>query len=430
MKRETSRRPFRLPFFLLLSLCLVLSLACGDGDKPSPSGEGPASSGEGDNRTATPPPAGTGGGDEGDPAEGGEEDVSGTLRPGEKRRLEEALEGLKNSLLYGDPDGFIQGYMSVGDLQSVIEATKGKDAWKERLEEAGGDALEFEKVYRNRLMALYEDLREPGGRCGLSAEAFQAIRSAAKPSRFLFADTFLNPLGRNFIVILGGLSGPEGLRGLIRLRSIPHRNRRKWYLHGDEKIESLPALERREAERIAGALAALQRAQEAFRKSCAVDRDGDGKGEYAFLTELAGLVAARGSEATHVAEGLPEAFLEVSVSGKVLYKTHLITLYLPWKGGYAVEDHPGVLEPSEVTDARETLWYAFAWPVARGCGHGLYFAGPSGPVLKRQGDSPFHGPGKAPAPRAAGRPGGAPQWVRPLEGAGSSTTGVAWVAVE
>jgi hypothetical protein len=362
-----------------------------------------------------------------------EEEGPSSLRPRERQRLVAALQALQNNLLLADPEGFETSFLTVSALGSILSSALGKEAWKKMVAAGGGDRLDFEVEYKKSIRSLYDDLREPGGRCGLDRATLQAVRNSGIPPTLLFADTFASPLGRNFIVALAGLKDDRGLKALLRIRAMPHHNKQKWYLHGDERIDTLDDRVAGERADIGSALETISKEQDAFRGDKVIDRDSDGKGEFGFLPELSGIVELRGSENRREGGGIPPLLREVAVNGVALLGTHLISVHLPGDSVKTFGDRPGAQETSKITDLRERVWCAVAWPVAKGCGRGLYFVGPSGRVLVSEKPSSFFGLESPPPPAVGFRQ----QTAKASEGWGtavgpgeSSGAGIAWKALD
>ncbi|MHC4600410.1 MAG: hypothetical protein ACYS47_15550, partial [Planctomycetota bacterium] len=113
--------------------------------------------------------------------------------------------------------------------------------------------------------------------------------------------------------------------------------------------------------------------------------------------------------------------------------THLIRLHLPGEGKKTYADRMGELESAGVTDLRERVWCALAWPVAKGCGEGLYFVGPSGEVLRAGNPSPFHGLETAPSPAVGFKEKNAPAskgWGTPVGAGETSGASIPWKTLQ
>jgi len=393
----------------------------GDGGNPGAGAKGTGSAG--DKKGAAPSDGGQEQG-KAEEEEGGARTDRPSLLPRETERLQEALNALKNHLLYGDPKGFEEGFTPVESLKSVITDVKGKAAWEAMVKAAGGDEIEYKKAYRARIKDLYEGLRKHG---------IRAIRDAGLPASMLFAETFANPLGRNVVVLLAGFPDAKGLAGVLRIRALPHQNIRKWYLTGEETLESAADLETGESAGIAEALGAIARAQEAYRAAAVSDGDGDGAGEYGFLEALAGVESETAPSGKSFESPLPPDLREVAVSGVALRGGHLIRLFLPGATAAAFRSRDGRADGVKAADAREKIWWALAWPAAEGFGRGLYFAGPSGTVLQSKAPSPYRGLAAAPPPAAGFREKGAQAdrgMGTPLDAEGTSGAGIEWAPLK
>ena len=416
-------------FLAFASVLLLAGAGCGNGAKDAPSP--PPVQDDGNEPPARKPPGAVPGAQDG----GGEGEGEGksSITPHEMRRLEAAAEALKNKVFLNDPIEFANSFLQVRALKSIIESTKGKDAWKAMVKKAGRDELEFEKVYAKTLRDFFEDLRSPGGRCGLSEAEIRSIRNAGTPPDLLLADTFACTGERARVILLIGFRAKEDLVGVLRLRAMPHQNRRPWYYVGDERLDAVGAIHQGEAARAAEAMRTLAKAQEAFVTGKALDRDGDGKGEYAFLAELAGTREIRGTEGKIHDAGLPLLLGEVSTDhGLALSGGLLFRIYLPGRDGPVFGERGSAPEPAPLTDAREAGYCALAWPVAEGCGKGLYFMGPSGKILRARSPASFRGLHHAPPAsigfkEKAGE--GSQGFGTPLDGPGTSGTGQEWEAL-
>lgn len=420
-------KPIPVLFWILAAAATALFLA---GGCPKPEGGGtrplePAGDGVGPAPVEGDPEAAPTGDERKEEEAGG-----GGLLPGERRGVVEALETFKNTVFLNDPEGFEQGFLTVRDLKSIVLDLRKKEGWNAMLAPHGGDELEFEKHYRRSIRDFYDDLHPGGDRLGLSEAAFKAVKNSATPPALLLAQTFRFAGDRSRVVVLGGFYDGDALVGLLRLRAMPHQNRRPWLLVGDERLEAVDDLRAGESERVGGALRVLAAAQEGFRKAVSVDRDGDGKGECGFLAELAGVAELRGGQGARVTPDLPMQLREVAGDGTALTGGFLLRLFLPGAAGPVSEERLGAPEPASLTDLRETSWCALAWPAAKGCGAGLYLVGPRGVVLRAEGDTAFAGFAHAPPAAAAFGPGEEGSWGPLLDQGGTSGTGVLWKPLE
>lgn len=113
----------------------------------------------------------------------------------------------------------------------------------------------------------------------------------------------------------------------------------------------------------------LASAQQSFRDEARRDLDGDGRGEFGWLAELAGAVAIDGMPAPggRVEPLLSAAFRKV-VAGRVQRSGYWYAVFLPgpagaWLGEAELGGGAGrVLD----VDTAESAWVAYAWPVERG----------------------------------------------------------------
>lgn len=113
----------------------------------------------------------------------------------------------------------------------------------------------------------------------------------------------------------------------------------------------------------------LASAQQRFRDEARRDLDGDGRGEFGWLAELAGAVAIDGMPppGTRAEPLLAPAFRKLVV-GRVQRSGYWYAVFLPGPGGTwlgEAELGGGVGRVLDV-DAAETAWVAYAWPVERG----------------------------------------------------------------
>jgi len=184
------------------------------------------------------------------------------------------------------------------------------------------------------------------------------------------------------------------------------------------------------------ALAALRRigvAQDRLRAVGAIDTDGDGRGEYGYLGELAGSAPLRiqgpVSQVPEVGTAtlspplLPPAFQEshfdLTGDNVVRKDGYYFKLFLPdvqvldTIAGIAESGAPGIGGASAgrlpSPDTGEALWCCYAWPVERGVtGNRAFFLSQRGPLLQTrnagQGGAPVYdgvGPANVPTYDAA-----------------------------
>ncbi len=110
----------------------------------------------------------------------------------------------------------------------------------------------------------------------------------------------------------------------------------------------------------------LHAAQEQLRTSVAIDQDGDGVGEYGFVAELAGAIAAVPLDPPM----LSPAFGAVS-RGRVQRSGYVFQVFLPGAaGGWLPESPDGGRGAQPVhADGAERAWLAYAWPQHAESGH-------------------------------------------------------------
>jgi hypothetical protein len=139
----------------------------------------------------------------------------------------------------------------------------------------------------------------------------------------------------------------------------------------------------------------LARKQALFQQGCYMDEDQDGRGEYGSVGELAGVSNlirnGIGTPSPLSPPFLPSSFKTISASGQALVSGYLFILYLPSYGSIPA----GLCDialggPSSAVDANncESLWCAYAWPVATGTtGNRAFFVNQNGNVLSTAMDT-------------------------------------------
>jgi prepilin-type N-terminal cleavage/methylation domain-containing protein len=147
----------------------------------------------------------------------------------------------------------------------------------------------------------------------------------------------------------------------------------------------------------AATLRAISSAQAQVQSQGALDVDGDGAGEYAYLAELAGQAPLRAGVAGIPVAGVDQlapAPLPASLgrvqNGMGSHSGYLFQVWLPgpaaggiWPG--VAEDATGgkIAGPFPDPNANEITWCAFAWPVSRGdTGNPVFFTSSSGDILR------------------------------------------------
>ena len=118
-----------------------------------------------------------------------------------------------------------------------------------------------------------------------------------------------------------------------------------------------------------GTLRSLAAAQSTFVARCLVDQDGDGGGEYGFLQELSGALAAR-TRAAALAPGevFSAAMGNVTAGGVASKSGYAYILYLPTAAGAAVTEAAGAVPAANAANAnvQETRWACYSWPMDYG----------------------------------------------------------------
>ena len=148
-------------------------------------------------------------------------------------------------------------------------------------------------------------------------------------------------------------------------------------------------------------------AQEDVRECRHIDVNGDGKGEYGFLVELAGKVARRGSPGK---PGKKERSYYITRESEWRWKNgrvsgdhgYIIQLFLPGKDGIPMGETAkgpaGLPKPSPEHAAK--AWCAYAWPVELGrTGTRVFFISQAGMIM--EAESPRYSGTNAPSGTAA-----------------------------
>lgn len=131
-----------------------------------------------------------------------------------------------------------------------------------------------------------------------------------------------------------------------------------------------------------------------------LDRDGDGRGEYAGLAELAGTATERmGGRARDL---LPPVLGTLGAHGEARRSGYAFRVFLPDADGRGVGEPSTGFRPSDPVDAdvAETAWCAYAWPLDEGPGAATFFTNQDGVILKVE-DARYVGPGNGPDAAAA-----------------------------
>ncbi len=116
-----------------------------------------------------------------------------------------------------------------------------------------------------------------------------------------------------------------------------------------------------------GSLRTLAIAEEEFRQGAAVDQDGDGQGEYAYLQEMAGTVTPRGASATINPAFISQVFgYSATASGVADKSGYHYLVFLPTTTGTEAEQSGGSFNVAAQANAnaQELRFICYAWPVS------------------------------------------------------------------
>lgn len=149
--------------------------------------------------------------------------------------------------------------------------------------------------------------------------------------------------------------------------------------------QDIPAREKA----VVAELASIAAAQEEFRGKAWVDQDGDGRGEYGLLSELAGGRPFRkhgGFSEPGAGDGLiSRVFRNVSEKGYIEKYGYYFMVFLPgasWADAIpdSVDLKPG---SRDFADGQERFWRVFAWPAVKdGTGRTVFFIDQSGAIYR------------------------------------------------
>ena len=188
-------------------------------------------------------------------------------------------------------------------------------------------------------------------------------------------------------------------------------------------------------------LRAIASAQQQVQASAAVDTDADGSGEYCFLAELAGIANLRVFDSATFAPALgserleppalPTTFGRIVADGAgdgcVLHQGYYFKVFLPDASdpataptGAFAEAAAGGTAAGDIgawgSDAAETLWILYAWPVESGrTGRRVFFVNQDGDIVAFDNKSSvYSGPAGAPPFDAALSAGAAGDFDQPI----------------
>ncbi len=389
-----------------IPILLAAISACGGGKTPQ---AGPGTGGEetgtgGDQSGAAPAGEGAGAVADSPPK------TASTVTKHEFARMANIIENLRIAVIANDVTGFPDAFLDFAGVKSIMAKFHGgEDKWRKQPEQGGKDDIELNKEYRKKLAALYEGFRDKGACSDLGMAEFRSTDS----SEILLTDTVLTELDKNMIAVVAAFKKGESILGILRLRFASFRNEQKIFYVGDEKILSPDSCSETAA---IETLKAIHRLEAEFASSRKADLDKDGKGEFGFNCEIAGVMEIRGTTERAPIPGLSRAMREVTdPNGMAIDRGYIYRIYLPGRAEGVAQDDCGGSEPAALTDARETAWCCYAWPVSRKFVRGRTLViGPGGTVYAsassareglegyaRAGDAFAGGAGQAPAGRFA-----------------------------
>lgn len=120
----------------------------------------------------------------------------------------------------------------------------------------------------------------------------------------------------------------------------------------------------------------IHSAQSQFQAAAAIDRDGDGRGEYGWFLELAGGAPLRGTGAALAAPLMSRAFARQH-DGRVSRSGYWFVMWLPAQGGgWLAEGTTGAID----ADAAEAGFRCGAWPIAADKARRAFFTDAEGSV--------------------------------------------------
>jgi hypothetical protein len=133
-------------------------------------------------------------------------------------------------------------------------------------------------------------------------------------------------------------------------------------LHRGELSTDRVAHEKSRLQSVASFLEQLARAEREAKEQALVDEDGDGQGEYLFLSELTGVRSCRGHLDRHY---LLDAWFDAS-TGFAVVADYNVTVYLPGEGAEGAVLDPSLVKlvPPYVPEPRAAsrAFVAYAWP--------------------------------------------------------------------
>ncbi|MHC5082119.1 MAG: hypothetical protein ACYTHN_24200 [Planctomycetota bacterium] len=143
-------------------------------------------------------------------------------------------------------------------------------------------------------------------------------------------------------------------------------------------------------------LKGLRSSQKEFQRDACVDQDGDGIGEYGYLSELLGLQPCRGT-------GEKKKYMMIGSvmcdRGVYLFKGFCFELFLRDESGRWVSERSGLPSPSPgAADGQEGEYVAYAWPHEKGRSGASLFAMTQEGALRFKKETSFSGQANPPPP--------------------------------
>lgn len=157
-----------------------------------------------------------------------------------------------------------------------------------------------------------------------------------------------------------------------------------------------------------GNLRTIANAQAQFQGRTVADFDGDGRGEFGYLVEMAGGIPVRAPTGkTPESMNLPvlPAGFRLAVSGVVQRGGYLYRMYLPNAAGIGIEEAPeGGAQSSNLPAAHqaEMAWCCYAWPLELGItGDRSFMISHNGQILQALNATNYSGRASGPTADAA-----------------------------
>jgi hypothetical protein len=285
--------------------------------------------------------------------------------------------------------------------------------------------------FRETTLARFDaDFRRAEGRGAEQAE--DRIRKFRATARFdslepLLADFYAAALSEKTLdrlnAFLATEAGREFAAGQLRVSLLEKETMESWMVAALPKVAARPEFARGANETAArSVLRSIASAQSMLQTSGKVDCDEDGLGEFGFLLEMSGASRIRApgggpasgaNDFTRTAANVTPPMLSpacgaVDGGGYLALRGYRFRIYLPdsapragWVGEKGPKEAPGLLGGTGKvgTDASETTWCAYAWPVERGVtGTRVFFIDQEGEVLQAANDRAKYSGTERPVP--------------------------------